>query len=151
MYDQTRAGLLRGRKTMLSMSVAHLRLLRNTSPEKRLVWVDIGGGTGAFFFSIPLSFSFRNVLIQHCSRLGWNIEAMDPYFPISSFDAVYVIDLCEPLLEIARQRFKARGWTNVVCLCQDATEFVLPEWSDGVHPRGSVSLVTLSYSLSMVG
>ncbi len=133
---------------MLSMSAAHLRVLRKTSPEKRLVWVDIGGGTGPF----P-SFSFKNVLLfigQCHSRLGWNIEAMDPYFPISSFDAVYLIDLCEPLLEIARQRFKARGWTNVVCLCQDGTEFVLPEWSDGVHPRESVSFVTLSYSLSMV-
>ncbi|KAF8325155.1 S-adenosyl-L-methionine-dependent methyltransferase [Cantharellus anzutake] len=125
-YDQTRSGLLRGRKTMLSMSAAHLHLLREGNPEKRLIWVDIGGGT------------------------GWNIETMDLYFPISSFDAVYLIDLCEPLLQMARRRFEAKGWTNIICLCQDATEFSLPEWSDGVHPRGSVSFVTLSYSLSMI-
>ncbi|EPQ56989.1 hypothetical protein GLOTRDRAFT_127372 [Gloeophyllum trabeum ATCC 11539] len=124
-YDATRNGLLRGRETMLSLSAAHLRLLRQKHPKKRLVWVDIGGGT------------------------GYNIEAMDQYFPISSFDAVYLIDLCEPLLEVARKRFKKRGWTNVTVLCQDASEFHLPEW-EGADPKGSVGFVTLSYSLSMI-
>ena len=75
---------------------------------------------------------------------------MDKYYPIASFDAVYVVDLCEPLLNIARRRFKQRGWTNVHVLCQDATEFFLPEWSNGTDPKGSLSFVTLSYSLSMV-
>ena len=75
---------------------------------------------------------------------------MNKYCPIASFDAVYVVDLCEPLLNIARRRFKERGWTNVHVLCQDATEFFLPEWSNGVDPKGSLSFVTLSYSLSMV-
>ena len=45
-YDSTRDVLLRGRDTMLSLSVAHLRHLREASPKKRFVWVDIGGGTG---------------------------------------------------------------------------------------------------------
>ena len=45
-YDKTRAGLLRGRTTMLSMSAEHLRVLREKDPKKRLVWVDLGGGTG---------------------------------------------------------------------------------------------------------
>ena len=31
---------------MLSLSAAHLRQLREASPNKRLVWVDVGGGTG---------------------------------------------------------------------------------------------------------
>ena len=75
---------------------------------------------------------------------------MNKYCPIASFDAVYVVDLCEPLLNIARRRFKERGWTNVHVLCQDATEFFLPEWSNGTDPKGSLSFVTLSYSLSMV-
>lgn len=46
MYDKTRAGLLRGRNTMLAMSAEHLRVIRAQRPHKRLVWVDIGGGTG---------------------------------------------------------------------------------------------------------
>ena len=82
--------------------------------------------------------------------VGHNIEMMNKYCPIASFDAVYVVDLCEPLLNIARRRFKERGWTNVHVLCQDATEFFLPEWSSGTDPKGSLSFVTLSYSLSMV-
>lgn len=48
MYDSTRDVLLRGRDTMLSLSVAHLRHLREASPKRRFVWVDIGGGTGRF-------------------------------------------------------------------------------------------------------
>ncbi|KAF7315360.1 hypothetical protein MIND_00050600 [Mycena indigotica] len=125
-YDSTRNGLLRGRRTMLGLSAAHLRALRAKSPEKRLVWVDIGGGT------------------------GYNIELMDSFFPISQFDAVYVIDLCNPLLEVARKRFAARGWTNVTVLCQDAAEFSLPEWTGDRDPKGSVSFISLSYSLSMI-
>lgn len=71
--------------------------------------------------------------------------------PISSFDAVYLIDLCEPLLEIARRRFAAKGWKNVHCLHQDASKFILPDWQDREIPtHGQVSLVTMSYSLSMV-
>ncbi|KAI0322655.1 hypothetical protein OF83DRAFT_1161041 [Amylostereum chailletii] len=125
-YDETRAGLLRGRNTMLSMSAAHLRVLRERNPKARLVWVDIGGGT------------------------GWNIEAMDAHFPVSSFDAIYVVDLCQSLLNLAQERFASRGWSNVTCICQDASTFYLPEWSDGIHPRGSVGFVSLSYSLSMI-
>ncbi|KAJ7188360.1 hypothetical protein C8R46DRAFT_1157429 [Mycena filopes] len=112
-YDATRDGLLRGRNTMLSLSAAHLKELRAASPHQRLVWVDIGG--------------------------GHNIELMNKHMPIlESFDAVYLIDLCEPLLAIARKRFAKKGWTNVMVL------------SDGRDPKGSVGFVTLSYSLSMI-
>lgn len=126
-YDQTRSGLLRGRSTMLSLCAAHLRVLRAANPNKKLVWVDIGGGT------------------------GYNIELMHRNFcPVSEFDHVYLIDLCEPLLQVARQRFAKLGFTNVTVLCQDASAFTLPEWEDGVLPRGSVGFVTLSYALSMI-
>ncbi|KAK4686538.1 betaine lipid synthase, partial [Tremellales sp. Uapishka_1] len=95
--------------------------------NKKRIWVDIGGGT------------------------GWNIEKMDEYLPISSFDAIYLVDLCEPLLDIARQRFERKGWKNIRVLCQDASRFVLPEWESGeIDPRGSITAITLSYSLSMI-
>ncbi|PPR00108.1 hypothetical protein CVT24_008964 [Panaeolus cyanescens] len=126
-YDKTRNGLLRGRKTMLSLSAAHMQLMQKDLPEKKgLVWVDIGGGT------------------------GYNIEMMDQFMPISSFEAIYLVDLCEPLLQVARKRFATRGWTNVHVLCQDASTFTLPSWEEGANPQGSVDLVTLSYSLSMI-
>ena len=47
-YDTTRSGLFRGCNTMLRLSVGHLRTLRAKDPSQRLIWVDIGGGTGAF-------------------------------------------------------------------------------------------------------
>ncbi|EGN99748.1 hypothetical protein SERLA73DRAFT_121865 [Serpula lacrymans var. lacrymans S7.3] len=124
-YDATRSGLLRGRNTMLTLAAGHIRTMRKDISKQRLIWVDIGGGT------------------------GHNIELMDKHIPIKSFDAIYLVDLCEPLLQVARQRFSKRGWTNITVLCQDATEFSLPEWSDS-NPKGSVGFVTLSYSLSMM-
>ena len=85
----------------------------------------------------------------YSSRSGHNIELMDKHFSVSQFDAIYLIDLCEPLLEVARKRFARKGWRNITVLCQDATEFSLPEWST-TDPKGSVNFITLSYSLSMV-
>ncbi|KAK4048434.1 hypothetical protein OIV83_004780 [Microbotryomycetes sp. JL201] len=119
-YDRTRSKLLRGRSTMLKLSAAHLAQQRQENPDKRLVWLDIGGGT------------------------GWNVEEMDKYFPVADFDAVYVLDLCEPLLDVARKRFEARGWKNVHCLLQDATAFVLPEWEEeGIDPEGDLDFVSI--------
>lgn len=43
-YDQTRSGLLKGRKKMLRLLAAEIKS-RNGSTND-LVWVDIGGGTG---------------------------------------------------------------------------------------------------------
>lgn len=132
---------------MLKLSAASLKEQRRADPNKRLVWLDIGGGTG-------------RATTAHCacSRLtaislfpGWNIEEMDKYFPISEFDSVYLLDLCEPLLEVARKRFERRGWKNVHVLCQDATNFILPEWTEsGIDPDGSIDYVSMSYALSMI-
>jgi len=129
-YDATRARLLKGREEMLRLTASHLQdqvTKRQTRGEKakKLVWVDIGGGT------------------------GWNIEKMDEYFSISKFHAVFLIDLCEPLLDVARKRFAEKGWENVHVLCQDASNFVLPD-VDGDLPITELSLCTMSYSLSMI-
>lgn len=131
MYDGTRTHLLKGRETMLQLLAAHLKAqpvaLSASASRKPRIWVDIGGGT------------------------GWNIEKMDEYLPHTYFDKIYLVDLCEPLLEVARKRFAAKGWKNVHVLCQDASRFVLPEWESGeLDPRGSLTAITLSYSLSMV-
>lgn len=131
---------------MLSLSASHLRALRASTPNKRLVWVDIGGGTGKYS---PYWITYISLILTQ-SREGHNIELMDKHFPVSSFDAIYLVDLCEPLLQIARRRFAKKGWTNITVLCQDASEFLLSEWKDGKEPKGSVGFVTLSYSLSMV-
>lgn len=78
-------------------------------------------------------------------------QKRDDYLPVSSFDAIYLVDLCEPLLAVARQRFARKGWKNVYVICDDASRFTIPEWTSGqMDPRGSLSVITLSYSLSMV-
>lgn len=121
-YDATRTGLLRGRKTMLKLCAAEMRQLREKEPHRKLVWADIGGGT------------------------GWNIEQMDKFFPVAEFDQIYLIDLCEPLLKVARERFKRLGYKNVQALCQNAKDFTLP----GLDPEQKVDLFTCSYSISMI-
>ncbi|KAJ2005952.1 hypothetical protein GGI04_002049 [Coemansia thaxteri] len=122
-YDSTRGGLLRGRKTMLRLCAAELK--QRTGGAKP-IWVDLGGGT------------------------GWNIEQMDQFFGISNFKRVYLVDLCRPLCKVAEQRFKAKGWKNVSVVCQDALTFVLPELAEAGLDHGRIDLVTMSYSLSMI-
>ena len=74
---------------------------------------------------------------------------MDKHFPVSQFDGIYLIDLCGPLLDVARRWFSRKGWRNITVLCQDGTEFSLPKWST-TDPKGSVNFITPSYCLFMV-
>lgn len=60
-YDKTRTGLLRGRNTMLAMSAEHLRVIRAERPNERLVWVDVGGGTGESSFRLSSLHVIPNV------------------------------------------------------------------------------------------
>ncbi|ORX37775.1 hypothetical protein BD324DRAFT_641879 [Kockovaella imperatae] len=126
-YDSTRSHLLKGRETMLQLLASHLKAQPTPlSGARPKIWVDIGGGT------------------------GFNIEKMqvDEYLPITWFDAVYLVDLCEPLLEVARKRFAAKGWKNVHVLCQDASKFTIPEWESGaLDPRGTDVEIPSFYSL----
>ncbi|BFZ54296.1 hypothetical protein PYCC9005_001330 [Savitreella phatthalungensis] len=111
-YDKTRSFLLRGRERMLRL-IASEAAARNM---RKPVWVDVGGGT------------------------GWNIAEMDKIMPLDQFDKIYLVDLCEPLLDVARARLAQ--YPNVVVLKGDATILDLP--------CDQVDIVTLSYSLSMI-
>lgn len=79
-------------------------------------WVDLGGGTGA------------------------NLENFGPQ--IADLGRVYVVDLSRSLLDVARERCRARGWGNVECVEADATRFRPPD-----RPA---DVVTFSYSLTMI-
>jgi SAM-dependent methyltransferase len=61
---------------------------------------------------------------------------------ISRLGKVYVLDLSHSLLEVAKQRIAAKGWTNVETVEADATTFQ--------PPSGPVDVVTFSYSLTMI-
>lgn len=79
-------------------------------------WVDMGGGTGS------------------------NLEYLGDKIP--KLKKVYVVDLSHSLLEMAKQRFAGKGWTNVEAVEADATTF---------QPQDApVDAVTFSYSLTMI-
>lgn len=73
---------------------------------------------------------------------GENIDMMSEYLPLDRFKAVYVVDLCHSLCEQAKLKVAAKGWTNVHVVEGDACAFTPPE--------GEATLVTFSYSLSMI-
>jgi S-adenosylmethionine-diacylgycerolhomoserine-N-methlytransferase len=79
-------------------------------------WVDMGGGTGA------------------------NLEFLGDKLP--QLGKVYVVDLSPSLLQVARKRIAARGWSNAEAIEADATIFQ--------PPQGPADVVTFSYSLTMI-
>ena len=87
---------------------------------KNGVWLDMGGGTGA------------------------NLEHLRD--SMGNFSRVIVLDLCGPLLEVAKSHIRANGWTNVETLEADACSPHTP----GLPAEGTVDLITMSYSLTMI-
>ncbi len=64
---------------------------------------------------------------------------------------MYVLDLCDPLLEVARRRVRTNGWTEKVRpVLGDACDESLLGAPDGLPAPGSVDVVTFSYSLTMI-
>ena len=69
-----------------------------------------------------------------------NVDMMSSYMDLSRFKAIYVVDLCHSLCEVARKKVAAKGWQNVHVVEGDACRF---------RPKtGLATLVTFSYSLS---
>ncbi|KAI0828719.1 hypothetical protein BC628DRAFT_1417700 [Trametes gibbosa] len=135
-YDTTRGLLLCGREDMLQLAAAQLKY-RQSSPEVKPIWVDVGGGT------------------------GYNIEKMNDFVPVDEFfSAVYLVDLSPSLCDVARQRFSRLGWKNVHVVCEDARTFVLDKSADvletvelgepGSKHRIKADYISMSYSLSMI-
>ncbi|KAF8000307.1 hypothetical protein HF325_005236 [Metschnikowia pulcherrima] len=114
-YDATRKVLLKGRKECLQLAAAHL-----DAGNQKLVWVDIGGGTGQ------------------------NIEMMNEILDLEKhFQAIYLVDLSHSLCEMARERFIGASWGHLVTVIEaDASEFTIA--------HANADLVTFSYSLLMI-
>lgn len=79
------------------------------------IWIEMGGGTGA------------------------NLEYLASR--IHDLERVYIVDLSQSLLQVAKRRCAERGWTNVETCHADATTFQPPKPAD---------VVTFSYSLTMI-
>lgn len=81
------------------------------------IWIEFGGGTG---YTLEL--------------LGKNIRKLDK---------VYIVDLSEELLSVARARGERLGWKNVEYICTNLFDFNLPEGKKADY-------ISFSYSLSMI-
>eukprot|EP00173_Palmaria_palmata_P000791 Plantae.Rhodophyta-Palmaria_palmata.ctg13967.p1 GENE.Plantae.Rhodophyta-Palmaria_palmata.ctg13967~~Plantae.Rhodophyta-Palmaria_palmata.ctg13967.p1 ORF type:complete len:313 (+),score=39.31 Plantae.Rhodophyta-Palmaria_palmata.ctg13967:245-1183(+) len=90
-----------------------------------LVWIDIGGGTGR------------------------NLEFFPPSVIRQCFKTIYVIDISQSLLNVAKARVEKRG-------LQDIIHFILGDINDEefvnkTFPKKQIAdFVTFSYSLSMI-
>mmetsp|Transcript_30702 Transcript_30702/g.40558 ORF Transcript_30702/g.40558 Transcript_30702/m.40558 type:complete len:724 (-) Transcript_30702:686-2857(-) len=92
--------------------------------SKNMTWVDIGGGTAR------------------------NIEFLPVDIIRSYFKEIIVVDISASLLEIAEKRCKELGIDDIVklVLCDVTSNEVEKE----LPKSGSVDIVTMSYSLSMI-
>jgi S-adenosylmethionine-diacylgycerolhomoserine-N-methlytransferase len=79
-------------------------------------WIDMGGGTGS------------------------NVEYLADRLP--QLADLFLVDLSDSLLNVARARVAERQWSNVRVCKADATTFE--------PPGGQVDVVTFSYSLTMI-
>eukprot|EP00249_Psilotum_nudum_P001938 c14704_g1_i2 orf=83-685(+) len=112
-YDHFRARFLHGRERMLR---ACAKMIEEMGVEEGLLWVDLGGGTAE------------------------NVRLMSRYIDLSKFEKIYVVDICGPLCDVARQKSKTLSWTNVEIVEADACNFA--------PVSKPVTLITFSYSLS---
>jgi S-adenosylmethionine-diacylgycerolhomoserine-N-methlytransferase len=82
-------------------------------------WIEMGGGTGA--------------MVQ---RLA---DQVNP--KLARIGRVEIVDLCESLLDVARQRIDSQRWQNVRAVLADATTY---------SPADLADVVVFSYSLTMI-
>ncbi len=91
-------------------------LMRLTRPESGEIWADVGCGTGA------------------------NLTFWDDA-DLAKLDKIYLVDLTESMLEVARKRIADRGWKNVETVRADATTW---------KPAEKADAILFSYSLTMI-
>lgn len=92
-------------------------------------------GRAALIGSLQLPRNAR--VLELGGGTGRNLE----YFPIERRDDLQfeLVDLCEPLLDIARRR--TDGWPRLRITCADATRY---------RPDDAVDVVLVSYALTMI-
>lgn len=94
-------------------------------------------GREELFQSIP--FSAGATWVDLGGATAWNLEYLGQ--KLAELERVFVVDLSSSLLDVARQRARARGWRNVELVRAEAAAF---------EPPGQVDVVTCSYSLTMM-
>eukprot|EP00922_Rhytidocystis_sp_ex-Travisia-forbesii_P018175 GHVS01027048.1.p2 GENE.GHVS01027048.1~~GHVS01027048.1.p2 ORF type:complete len:317 (-),score=42.36 GHVS01027048.1:32-982(-) len=91
----------------------------------QMVWVDVGGGTAR------------------------NLEHFDGATIQKYFKAIYIVDICPSLLEVARQRVKMLKAENIIQIVEaDFGTTELP--SRLLSLVSTVDILTMSYSMAMI-
>lgn len=120
LYDSYRIRMLHGRPKMLKAVARHTK--KPQTKNGQLVWVDLAAGT------------------------GYNMESFVEK-SLDKFRAIYLLDLCEPLCQVARrERAEKYDSKKIRVIHGDATDFEC----EGLPSAGTVDLVTISYSLVMI-
>jgi S-adenosylmethionine-diacylgycerolhomoserine-N-methlytransferase len=88
--------------------------------------------------SLPLPIGAH--LVDMGGGTGKSIEWLEPR--LHDLSSVTIVDLCEPLLRIARRRVATHGWDNVSVVRADVTSYK--------PPSGQVDAIIFSYSLTMI-
>mmetsp|Transcript_11929 Transcript_11929/g.18697 ORF Transcript_11929/g.18697 Transcript_11929/m.18697 type:complete len:293 (+) Transcript_11929:311-1189(+) len=117
LYDGYRCRMLHARFPMMS------RLPVETDRKGKVVWVDLGGGTGS------------------------NVEYMSDAIKQGWFKKIVVLDLTPSLCQVAKSRMQEKfpqGLVDVVC--GDACDFK----EKGLPASGTCDIVTFSYALVMI-
>jgi S-adenosylmethionine-diacylgycerolhomoserine-N-methlytransferase len=113
-YDRQASSYDRFRRRMLH---GRQQLIDMIPLTRDAVWVDFGCGTA-----------------ENLERFGQRIN---------QFKQIHLVDLCEPLLKVAKKRCAQLATEVPISIYEaDVTQFELPE--------SSVDLITFSYSLTMI-
>ena len=115
-YDAFREGLLHARPALMEAFPL--------AKGKKMIWVDIGGGTAR------------------------NLE----FFPVDlikkHFQAIYVVDISASLLEMAQQRIDRLGLGGIAKVIEH--DVTAPSLLKQIPDCGKVDIVTMSYSYTMI-
>lgn len=112
-YQGQASGYDRFRKRLLH---GRCELFESLPVPDNGVWVDMGAGTG-----------------ENAELWGQRLH---------QFRQAYLVDLCQPLLDVCDKRIATQKWSHVNAVCDDATTFMPLE--------SQVDLITFSYSLTMI-
>jgi len=90
----------------------------------KMVWVDVGGGTAR------------------------NLEFFTPELIRKYFSTIYILDVSASLLEMAQRRVNSMGLSDIVKVVEH--DFTAASVFTVMPNKGTVDIVTMSYSYSMI-
>ena len=103
---------------------------------------------GALMESIPLAKSGSQVWVDVGGGTARNLEYFTPDHIRKHFKTIYIVDISASLLEVAKRRIELMGISDIVKVIEH--DFTADTVLTNLPKEGSVDLVTMSYSFSMI-